>query len=117
MSPHEGTKTMKTDSRRGSNVTIKLILTVVLSVLTLMIVGTLGWVGTNAWRDYSAASGAKDFDASANRFIAGLYEVLIERLETNNALQGAEPASPAILAKIEASLTPMIGGESKKTKS
>ena len=54
-------------------------------------------------KDYSSASSAKDFDASANRFITGLYEVLIERLETNNALQGAESASSAVLAKIEAS--------------
>jgi hypothetical protein len=98
-----GTKTMTKDSAHGSRTSIKLILTVVLSILSLMVVGTLGWIGTAAWKDYSTASSAKNFDASANRFIAGLYEVLMERLETNNALQGAEPASSAVLAKIEAS--------------
>ena len=53
--------------------------------------------------DYSTASDAKDFDVNANRFIAGLYEVLIERLATNNALQEATPASQAVVDKIDAS--------------
>ncbi|HEY4721312.1 MAG TPA: hypothetical protein VII92_05670, partial [Anaerolineae bacterium] len=94
---------MKKESAHGSKASIKLILTVVLSILSLMLLGTLSWIGTTAWKDYSIASGAKDFDTSANRFIAGLYEVLMERLETNNALQAAEPASSTVLGKIEAS--------------
>lgn len=94
---------MTTERARGFNVSIKLTLTVVLSLLSVMIIGALGWIGTAAWKDYSIASGAKEFDASANRYIAGLYEVLLERLDTNNALQAAEPASAAMLAKIDAS--------------
>jgi methyl-accepting chemotaxis protein len=94
---------MTTVSMRSSNLTIKLILTLVLSALTLMLVGTLGWVGTVAWKEYSDATVAKKFDASANSFIAGLYEVLLERLESNNALQAPEPASAAVFAKIDAS--------------
>jgi len=33
-----------------------------------------------------------EFDAGANRLIAGLFEVLMERLATNNGLQAAEPS-------------------------
>jgi methyl-accepting chemotaxis protein len=42
----------------------------------------------------------RKFDDGANRFIRGLYEVLIERLETNNALQAADPASSTIVSSI-----------------
>lgn len=85
----------------GAGLSIKIILTTVLTVMTLTIVGTLSWVGAGSWKEHSVAGAAKEFDASANRFIAGLYEVLMERLETNNALQGAEPASATVLGKIE----------------
>ena len=40
------------------------------------------------------------FDAGANKFIAGLFEVLMERLYTNNALQAAAPASTDTLKQI-----------------
>ena len=101
MSTNETTMTFK--ASRGPGLSIKIILTVILAAMTFLLVGTLGWVGTGAWKEHSIAGSAKEFDASANRFIAGLYEVLIERLETNNALQGAEPASATVLGKIESS--------------
>ncbi|HEY4723325.1 MAG TPA: hypothetical protein VII92_15830, partial [Anaerolineae bacterium] len=94
---------MTKERTHGFKASIKLILIAVLSILSLIIFGTMSWVGTKAWTNYSTASGAIEFDASANRFIAGLYEVLLERLEVNNALLAAEPASPAVLAKISAS--------------
>src|SRR3972149_12202667 len=94
---------MTKERTHGFKASIKLILIAVLSILSLIIFGTLSWVGTKAWTNYSTGSGAIEFDASANRFIAGLYEVLLERLEVNNALLAAEPASPAVLAKISAS--------------
>ena len=68
-----------------------------------MVVGTLGWIGTTAWKNYLTATSVREFDANANRYVVGLYEVLLERVETNNALQAAEPASPSVIAKIEAS--------------
>ena len=94
---------MKKESAQGFKVSIKLILLVVLSMLSLMVCGALSWIGAGAWKDYSTASNAIEFDASANHFIAGLYEVLIERLVVNNALLAAEAANPAVLAKIAAS--------------
>jgi methyl-accepting chemotaxis protein len=94
---------MKKEHAGSARITIKLVLLVVLSTLSVMSIGALGWLGTTAWRNYSAAISAKDFDVDANRFIAGLYEVLLERLETNNALQAVDPASQTVLGKIETS--------------
>ncbi len=85
------------------NVSIRITLTAILAILSLMVVGTLGWVGKSTWEDHSKATEASAFNVSANRFIAGLYQVLLERLDTNNALQAPGPATPAVIEKIEAS--------------
>ncbi|HYA74768.1 MAG TPA: methyl-accepting chemotaxis protein [Roseiarcus sp.] len=69
--------------------------------LTLLLTGVLAWKGASAWTNYGIAVDQKKFDAEADRYIAGLYEVLLERLDTNNALLAAEPASATVLAKIE----------------
>ena len=97
------TGTMTTEHPRKLKLSIRLILIAVLSPLALIVLGTLGWIGTSAFTDYTAAGHAKDFDADANRLIAGLYQVLLERLDTVSALQADEPAAPAVLAKIDAS--------------
>ena len=94
---------MNKKTGRASKISIRVILTSVLAILSLMVIGNLGWVGKSTWDDYSRASDAAAFDASANTFIAGLYQILIERIDTNNALQAKEPASPEVTAKIEAS--------------
>jgi methyl-accepting chemotaxis protein len=70
--------------------------------LAFMLVAILCWNGLDTWRTYRAAVDTKDLDAGVNRFIAGLYEVLLERLETNNALQAPAPTTPAVIGKIEA---------------
>jgi len=49
---------------------------------------------------HRAAVDQMEFDAGANRLIAGLFEILMERLATNNGLQAAEPADNAVLAEI-----------------
>ena len=40
-------------------------------------------------------------NAAANNLIAGVYEILMERLATNNALQADQPAGPAELKEID----------------
>ena len=40
-------------------------------------------------------------NAAANNLIAGVYEILMERLATNNALQAEQPADSAVLNEIE----------------
>ena len=80
---------------------VKTVLFTVLGLLAALFVGSIVWKGTATFSAYSAAVGQKNFDQGANRFIKGLFEVLMERLATNNGLQGADPAPPAVLAEIE----------------
>jgi hypothetical protein len=80
---------------------IKTILFGALGVLVVLFVGSTLWKAKTAFTAYSAAVGQKEFDEGANRFIKGLFEVLMERLATNNGLQGVDPAPAAVLAEIE----------------
>lgn len=63
------------------------------AALSILATGTLAWQAATDWRVLSQAETARQADAAANRFAAGLYEVLGERLTTNNALQAATPAT------------------------
>jgi methyl-accepting chemotaxis protein len=56
--------------------------------------------GLYAWRKLDTVRQTQAFDSGANRFIAGLFEILMERLATNNGLQAASPAGPETLAEI-----------------
>ena len=69
-----------------------------LSVLTA---GALGWHAVDDWRALGRAMAAREADVGTNRFAAGLFEVLMERLATNNALQANEIAGPDALREIE----------------
>jgi len=73
------------------------------AILTLTAFGTaaLGWRAAQDWQSLEGAHAAQAADAGGNRFIAGLFEVLMERLATNNALQAPLPAGPEVLAEIE----------------
>jgi methyl-accepting chemotaxis protein len=84
-----------------SRTSIKAVLFPALGVLSVLFVASIVWNGKTAFSAYSAAIGQKDFDQGANRFIKGLFEVLMERLATNNGLQGADPAPAAVVAEIE----------------
>jgi methyl-accepting chemotaxis protein len=80
---------------------VKTVLFAALGLLAALFVGSIVWKGKTTLSAYSTAIGQKSFDEGANRFIKGLFEVLIERLATNNGLQGPDPAPPALLAEIE----------------
>lgn len=79
---------------------IRLILLPALGAMALLLFATLGWIGLGSWLAHRAAVDQMEFDAGANRLIAGLFEVLMERLATNNGLQAAEPANVAVLTEI-----------------
>src|SRR5262249_37757760 len=79
---------------------IRLILLPALGAVALLVFASLGWMGLGAWMAHRAAADQMEFDAGANRLIAGLFEILMERLATNNGLQAAEPANGAVLAEI-----------------
>jgi methyl-accepting chemotaxis protein len=80
---------------------IKTVLFAALGVLAVLFVASIVWKGKSTFSAYSTAVAQKEFDRGANRFIKGLFEVLMERLATNNGLQGADPAPAAVLAEIE----------------
>jgi methyl-accepting chemotaxis protein len=80
---------------------IKTVLFAALGVLAVLFVASIVWKGKSTFSAYSTAVAQKEFDRGANRFIKGLFEVLMERLATNNGLQGADPAPAPVLAEIE----------------
>lgn len=69
--------------------------------MSLLATGTLGWNAAVGWGALSSAKAAQEADNAANRLAAGLFEVLMERLATNNALQAAGAAGPEVLREIE----------------
>ncbi len=80
---------------------VKTVLFVALSLLAALFVGSIAWKGLTSLAVYRSALVQQDFDQGANRFIKGLFEVLMERLATNNGLQAADPAPPAVISEIE----------------
>jgi hypothetical protein len=80
---------------------IKTVLFAALGLLAVLFAASIVWKGKTALSAYSAAIEQKSFDEGANRFIKGLFEVLMERLATNNGLLGADPAPAALVAEVE----------------
>lgn len=81
---------------------IKTILFAGLGCLALFLAIAVGRQASKAWDEYSNAARASAFDAGANKFISGLFEVLMERLDSNNALQAKDPVTAEMTALIEA---------------
>ena len=86
---------------RTSSTSIKTVLFAALGLLGVLFVAAVIWKGKSTLANYTSAVGQQEFDQGANRFIKGLFEVLMERLATNNGLQGADPAPATVLAEIE----------------
>jgi methyl-accepting chemotaxis protein len=63
---------------------------------------------SRSWQLYRTAEIADTQNASANALILGVYDVLIERQFTNNALQGAQPAAAAELKNINDNRKPAM---------
>jgi methyl-accepting chemotaxis protein len=61
---------------------------------------SLGQGAYQSWQSYRSASLAAQQNAAANNLIAGVYEILMERLATNNALQADDPAGADVLTEI-----------------
>ena len=86
--------------RRSRSLSIRTSLLAVVALLAGIACCNLGWTAYADWRALARAEERQEADAGANRFIAGLFEVLMERLATNNALQAQGPADAATLAEI-----------------
>lgn len=53
-----------------------------------------------SWWAYSSVSDQQQFDAATNEYVKGIYEILLERVDTNNALGASDPAGGATIAVI-----------------
>ena len=71
------------------------------AVLGTLITFAFGSLALDAWRTIGRLGQVQAFDAGANRFSAGLFEVLMERLATNNGLQAPAPVDAATRTEIE----------------
>jgi hypothetical protein len=88
--------------KEGRNASIKWVVLAAIMSITIAFSGVIGWGILQSWSIYRAAQEQQQFDLAANRFIMGLYAVLLERLASNNALQAPEAASALTVSAIEA---------------
>lgn len=94
---------MKGRSGRRISLSIKTVVFGATGMLALLAIGKFGWEASQNWRIYSRALEQRGFDATADHFISGTYAILLERLDTDIALQAPDAADRAATAKIEAS--------------
>jgi methyl-accepting chemotaxis protein len=66
-----------------------------------ILVWTLGRETYRAWTNYQNAGLVDQQNAAANNLIAGVYEILMERLATNNALLANDAAGGDVLTEIQ----------------
>lgn len=91
------------NGRKSGGLSLRAILIGATSVLSVLLVFAFGRASVDAWQDYSRSEEVKSFDMAANQLIKGLFEVLMERLYTNNALQSQDVSDDAAKKQIEAS--------------
>ena len=72
-----------------------------LALILPIFVWQLGKDAFQSFQTYRDISSLERQNAAANNLIAGVYEILMERLATNNALQAEQPADSATLTEIE----------------
>jgi methyl-accepting chemotaxis protein len=83
-------------------ISIKWVVLAAIVSITTAFSGMVGWNILQSWSVYRAAQEQQQFDLGANRFVKGLYEILLERLASNNALQASEAASALTVSAIDA---------------
>ena len=88
--------------RSRSALSVNWIILAAIVCVTGLFTVTIGWQIAGSWAAYRAAAEHQEFDVAASRLIKGLFEVLLERLDTNNALQAPGPAEQPAIAKIAA---------------
>jgi methyl-accepting chemotaxis protein len=76
-------------------------LAIVFMLILPILVWQLGKDTVLSFRSYGNVKVLDRQNAAANTLIAGVYEILLERLGTNNALLAEQPAGSAVLSAIE----------------
>ena len=72
-----------------------------LALILPIFVWQLGKDAFQSFQRYREINNLERQNAAANNLIAGVYEILLERLATNNALQAEQPAESNVLNEIE----------------
>ncbi len=75
------------DSVKLSGFSIQTKLVSAIGALAILLIVGFTLSGVNAWHDYQTASETRAGTKGTDDYIAGVYELLMERLYTNNALQ------------------------------
>ena len=76
-------------------------LALVSALLLPIVVWQLGKQAVGSFQSYQDGKLLQRKNAAANNLIAGVYEILMERLATNNALLADQPAGADSLSEIE----------------
>ncbi|MBP0464325.1 methyl-accepting chemotaxis protein [Roseomonas sp. PWR1] len=87
-------------SRPRAGLRLQVLLPAVLGTIVLLALGGLAWHASDAWRAFARANTAENATRGSNQLVSGVFEILMERLATNNALQAEAPATAAALAEI-----------------
>src|SRR5690349_11673595 len=87
--------------RKGVRMTVKAVVFGAVGALALLTIGMGVVQSLRSWEAYSRAVDQQSFNAASDQFIKGTYSMLLERVVTDSALQGAAPADAGVRAKIE----------------
>lgn len=93
---------LQTHARHARTRSLRGVLLAAIASMAMLLVASLLYVGAQSWHEFSAAERLDAANTAGNRLIAGVYELLIERLATNNTLQAEAPGTAEQLRQIEA---------------
>jgi methyl-accepting chemotaxis protein len=95
-------QTAASTTRISATRSLRTILIAAILVLSALQIFAFGRWSFESFEAYRHTQVLEAFDRATNQFITGLYEVLLERLSTNNALQAPDPATDATRQAIAA---------------
>jgi methyl-accepting chemotaxis protein len=86
---------------RAESGSLKPLLFSVIACLAVLVVSAFGYGSARSWTSFEAAQTLDRTNAAGDRLIAGIYEILLERLSTNNALQASDSVSAEARKEID----------------
>ncbi len=94
--------TLPDASKRGSAwVSIRMVVLTIVALLSFLLIASLTWKGNDAWQTYVAAKATRSATIGTDKYIAGVYELIMERVYTDEALRLDDPVSPQSRAAID----------------
>ncbi|MFW1331987.1 hypothetical protein ACEV9E_25295, partial [Vibrio parahaemolyticus] len=87
----------------GFSLSVRTLLTSAVATISGLLIVSLLWSGHTVYSSYTRVQELRSATVGANDYINGVYELLMERLYTNNALQADAPASAQVRKTIDAS--------------